>query len=147
VIIDPPVPQNDLRRNAEDPTDAIQNGPRLTPLDWLVGDRLEPLRRKVTFGITIVIARQRVLRAAAASLLPAEVVRDEWGFVVTGTDLLAEGRATAWPLARPPMLLEASVPGIFVAGDVRHRSAKGVTSGVGEGAIAVKLVHEYLSTL
>src|SRR5204862_5227633 len=43
--------------------------------------------------------------------------------------------------------LETSVPGIFVAGDVRHRSAKGVTSGVGEGAMAVKLVHEYLSTL
>jgi thioredoxin reductase (NADPH) len=48
---------------------------------------------------------------------------------------------------RDPFYLETSVPGIFVAGDVRHRSAKGVTSGVGEGAMAVKLVHEYLSTL
>ena len=48
---------------------------------------------------------------------------------------------------RDPFYLETSVPGIFVAGDVRHRSAKGVTSGVGEGAMAVKLVHQYLGLL
>jgi thioredoxin reductase (NADPH) len=48
---------------------------------------------------------------------------------------------------RDPFMLETSVPGIFVAGDVRHASAKGVTSGVGEGAMAVKLIHQYLSTV
>ena len=50
-----------------------------------------------------------------------------------------------WALDREPYFLESSVPGIFVAGDVRHRSSKGVTSGVGEGAMAVKLIHEYLA--
>ena len=52
-----------------------------------------------------------------------------------------------WTVERMPLHLETSVPGVFVAGDVRHRSAKGVTSGVGEGAMAVKLVHEYLGLL
>jgi thioredoxin reductase (NADPH) len=62
--------------------------------------------------------------------------------------LLREGRRPAgWTADRDPFFLETSVPGIFVAGDVRHRSAKGVTSGVGEGAMAVKLVHEYLDLL
>ena len=57
----------------------------------------------------------------------------------------SERRGIDIPLVTPTF--ESTVPGIFVAGDVRHRSAKGVTSGVGEGAMAVKLVHEYLSTL
>ena len=56
-------------------------------------------------------------------------------------------RPTGWTADRDPFYLETSVPGIFVAGDVRHRSAKGVTSGVGEGAMAVKLVHQYLGLL
>ena len=71
---------------------------------------------------------------------------DSQGYVLSGTHLLREGkRPKNWVLNRDPFYLETSVPGIFVAGDVRHRSAKGVTSGVGEGAMAVKLVHEYLS--
>jgi thioredoxin reductase (NADPH) len=49
-----------------------------------------------------------------------------------------------WPLARPPLLLEASVPGVFAVGDVRHRSVKRVAPAVGAGAIAIQLVHEYL---
>ena len=71
---------------------------------------------------------------------------DSQGYVLSGTHLLREGkRPKNWVLNRDPFYLETSVPGIFVAGDVRHRSAKGVTSGVGEGAMAVKLVHQYLS--
>lgn len=50
-----------------------------------------------------------------------------------------------WPLERDPFLLETNVPGIFAAGDVRHQSVKRVASAVGEGAIAVQLVHQYLS--
>jgi thioredoxin reductase (NADPH) len=50
-----------------------------------------------------------------------------------------------WPLERPPMLLETSVPGIFAVGDARHRSVKRVASAVGEGSIAITLIHEYLS--
>jgi thioredoxin reductase (NADPH) len=76
------------------------------------------------------------------------VERDEQGYLISGQHLLRDGRRpTGWTADRDPFYLETSVPGIFVAGDVRHRSAKGVTSGVGEGAMAVKLVHEYLGLL
>jgi thioredoxin reductase (NADPH) len=77
------------------------------------------------------------------------VERDELGYVISGQHLGSGGshRPKGWTANRDPFYLETSVPGIFVAGDVRHRSAKGVTSGVGEGAMAVKLIHEYLATL
>jgi thioredoxin reductase (NADPH) len=76
------------------------------------------------------------------------VERDAQGYIVSGTHLMQEGkRPRGWTPDRDPLLLETSVPGIFVAGDVRHASAKGVTSGVGEGAMAVKLIHQYLSTV
>ncbi len=80
----------------------------------------------------------------------ADVVqRDELGYIISGQHLISMdgGRPKGWTADRVPFYLETSVPGIFVAGDVRHRSAKGVTSGVGEGAMAVKLVHQYLATL
>jgi thioredoxin reductase (NADPH) len=73
--------------------------------------------------------------------------RDEHGFLVTGPDLLRDGQQPAWPLARAPLFLESSQPGLFVAGDVRHGSIKRVASVVGEGAMAVALIHQYLSTL
>jgi thioredoxin reductase (NADPH) len=75
--------------------------------------------------------------------------RDELGYVISGQHLARADsrRPKGWTANRDPFYLETSVPGIFVAGDVRHRSAKGVTSGVGEGAMAVKLIHEYLATL
>jgi thioredoxin reductase (NADPH) len=76
------------------------------------------------------------------------VQRDAQGYLISGQHLMLEGkRPTGWTADRDPFYLETSVPGIFVAGDVRHRSAKGVTSGVGEGAMAVKLVHQYLGLL
>jgi thioredoxin reductase (NADPH) len=79
----------------------------------------------------------------------AEIVeRDAQGYLISGQHLMLEGKRPAgWNAERDPFYLETSVPGIFVAGDVRHRSAKGVTSGVGEGAMAVKLVHQYLGLL
>jgi thioredoxin reductase (NADPH) len=77
--------------------------------------------------------------------LAGVVERDAQGYIISGQHLVLEGkRPTGWTADRDPFYLETSVPGIFVAGDVRHRSAKGVTSGVGEGAMAVKLVHQYL---
>ncbi|TDQ01359.1 FAD-dependent oxidoreductase [Labedaea rhizosphaerae] len=73
------------------------------------------------------------------------VVRDDHGFVCTGPDLLVEGRRPpGWTLDRDPLYLESSVPGVFVAGDVRAQSVKRVASAVGEGAMAVTLVHRYL---
>jgi thioredoxin reductase (NADPH) len=78
--------------------------------------------------------------------LPETIRRDQWGFVLTGTDLLGDGRPPAgWPLERPPMLFETSLPGVFAVGDVRHGSVKRVASAVGEGSVAIRLVHEYLS--
>ena len=71
--------------------------------------------------------------------------RDEYGFVCTGPDLLSAGqRPAGWPLDRDPHYLESSIPGVFVAGDVRSQSVKRVASAVGEGAMAVTLVHRYL---
>jgi len=77
--------------------------------------------------------------------LPEEVVVDGRGFVLTGGDLLSDGRLPErWDLQRPPMLLETSVPGVFAVGDVRHGSVKRVASAVGEGSIAIQMVHGHL---
>ena len=74
--------------------------------------------------------------------------RDENGFMVTGADVLAGGdRDPWWPLERDPYPLEASQPGVFIAGDARHGSVKRVASAVGEAAMAVQLVHRYLAAL
>ena len=73
--------------------------------------------------------------------------RDERGFLLTGPDLLVDGqRPRGWFADRDPWPLEASVPGVFVAGDVRADSVKRVASAVGEGAMAVTLAHRYLGT-
>ncbi len=78
--------------------------------------------------------------------LPAGLVRDPAGFVLTGPELTANGkRPASWDLERDPYLLESSVPGVFVAGDVRAQSVKRVASAVGEGALVVTLVHRYLA--
>jgi thioredoxin reductase (NADPH) len=69
------------------------------------------------------------------------VARDERGFILSGQDVPAE----RWPLKRDPYVLETSVPGVFVAGDVRARSVKRVASAVGEGSMAVSLIHQYLA--
>ena len=78
--------------------------------------------------------------------LPQEIACDPKGFVLAGPDLKARAPA-AWPLARDPYLLETSVPGVFVAGDVRYNSVKRCASAVGEGSIAIQFVHQYLATL
>ncbi|MGA9888907.1 MAG: NAD(P)/FAD-dependent oxidoreductase, partial [Candidatus Acidiferrales bacterium] len=73
------------------------------------------------------------------------VVLDAKGFIKTGFDLSADELRTAnWPLARRPYLLETSLPGVFAAGDVRGGNVKRVASAVGEGSIAIPLVHQLL---
>jgi thioredoxin reductase (NADPH) len=74
--------------------------------------------------------------------LDGVVARDERGFILAGPEVRQHG----WPLAREPYGLETSVPGVFVAGDVRARSIKRVASAVGEGSMAVSLIHEYLAS-
>jgi len=74
------------------------------------------------------------------------VQRDDRGFILSGSDLVRDGkRPHGWTLDREPSLLETNVPGIFVVGDVRHGSVKRVASGVGEGAVAIQFVHQYLA--
>jgi thioredoxin reductase (NADPH) len=83
--------------------------------------------------------------APCTEWLDGVLVRDDRGFVRTGPDLIQESRRPAgWSLGRDPYYMESSVPGVFVAGDVRSASVKRVASAVGEGAMAVTLVHRYL---
>ena len=74
------------------------------------------------------------------------IERDANGFILTGPDLIKDGKPPrGWPVDRDPGLLETSIPGVFAVGDVRHGSVKRVASGVGEGSIAVQFVHQYLN--
>ena len=81
------------------------------------------------------------------SWLPQDIQRDEKGYVITGKDLSRyDHPRRGWHVERLPLLLETSMSGVFAVGDVRHGSVKRVASAVGEGAIAVQMVHEYLSS-
>ena len=80
--------------------------------------------------------------------LDGVIQRDAQGFILTGPDLMHNGKSPqGWHLERSPFLLETSVPGIFAAGDARSGSIKRVASGVGEGSIAIQFVHRYLSNV
>ncbi len=79
--------------------------------------------------------------------LGSDIVRDRVGFIVTGQDLHNSAYPQRWPLIREPFALETSAPGVFAAGDVRLDSMKRVASAVGEGAMAIYLVHRYLATV
>ncbi|MDZ8090068.1 MAG: FAD-dependent oxidoreductase [Nostoc sp. DedQUE12b] len=80
--------------------------------------------------------------------LDGVIHRDAQGFIITGPDLVHNGKSPrGWPLERSPFLLETNIPGIFAAGDVRYGSIKRVASGVGEGSIAIQFVHRYLSNV
>ncbi len=77
--------------------------------------------------------------------LAGVVARDRQGYILTGRDLTSDVlNAEDWPQERRPSLLETSLPGVFAVGDVRHRSIKRVASAAGEGATAIKIIHEYL---
>jgi thioredoxin reductase (NADPH) len=78
---------------------------------------------------------------AETGWLPAEIVRDQRGYVLTGDDVVKAGR---WSLSRDPYLLESSVPGVFACGDVRLSPVKRVASAVGEGSMAIAFIHKYL---
>jgi thioredoxin reductase (NADPH) len=82
------------------------------------------------------------------SWLRGRVALDEKGFILTGRDLpptVNHDRSSSWPLSRPPLMLESSLPGIFAVGDVRAGSVKRVASAVGEGAISVSMIHRVLA--
>ena len=116
-------------------------------------DHLESLTlRNTATGRTETVSAQWVFvfigAAPLTDWLDGVVARDARGFVVAGPDLSVDGeRPRGWELDRPPYHLETSVPGVFVAGDARSESAKRVAAAVGEGAMAVMLVHRYLEKL
>jgi thioredoxin reductase (NADPH) len=112
-------------------------------------ERLEALRLSGPKGEDCVQASSLFVFIGAepgVEWLPDSIVRDDKGFVLAGPDLQQDGKASnGWREPREPFLLETSVPGIFVAGDVRHGSIKRVASAVGEGSIAVQFAHQYLA--
>jgi len=111
--------------------------------------RLEALRLSTPAGEERVGATSLFVFIGAApgtEWLPPSILRDEKGFLLAGPDLPRDGKTpNGWTEEREPFLLESSVPGVFVAGDVRHGSVKRVASAVGEGSIAVQFAHQYLA--
>ena len=118
-------------------------------LEAIGEERLEGLRLLGPQGESVVPASSLFVFIGAepgTGWLPPCILRDEKGFILAGPDLRTEGKLpAAWKEPREPFLLESSVPGVFVAGDVRHGSVKRVASAVGEGSIAVQFVHQYLA--
>ena len=98
-------------------------------------------RKPVPFATFFVMAGA----APRTEWLEDSFVLDNRGFIVTGPDLAGFAGGDQWPLKRPPLMLETSVPGIFAVGDTRAGSVKRVASAVGEGSMAVHLVHRYLA--
>ncbi|HEY2858891.1 MAG TPA: FAD-dependent oxidoreductase [Terracidiphilus sp.] len=118
-------------------------------LEALGEEHLEGLRLRGSNGVEEVKAESLFVFIGAAprtEWLPPQILRDENGFILAGQDLMIDGKMPAgWQEKRQPFLLETSVPGVFVSGDVRHGSVKRVASAVGEGSIAVQFVHQYLA--
>ena len=119
---------------------------RTEVIEALGEDRLQSIRLRGPAGEYELPAASLFVFIGAAprtSWLPEAIQRDENDFLLAGPDIRREDGA--WKEAREPFLLETSVPGVFVAGDVRHGSVKRVASAVGEGSIAVQFVHQYLA--
>lgn len=114
------------------------------------GDRLDHLvlRNRVTGDETTVPSNALFITIGAAphtDWLAESILRDNWGFVWTGSDVVLEGGRRVWSHERPPGSLEASVPGFFAIGDVRRGSVKRVASAVGEGSVVISSVHAFLA--
>jgi thioredoxin reductase (NADPH) len=134
-------------------TENIEVRLRAEVVEAIGEDRLEEVRIcNVDSGEveTLPTAAMFIFIGAAphAELVSGVVEQDNSGFILTGPDLMVDGnRPKGWTLNRDPFLLETSIPGIFAAGDVRHRSVKRVATAVGEGAVSVALIHQYLRTV
>jgi thioredoxin reductase (NADPH) len=129
-----------------DAADNVDVRPRTEVVGCSGGDQLETITVRDSGS-----DRSETLPAAAlfvligaephTSWLPAAIHRDEWGYLLTGGDV----PAGSWPLDRPPLMLETSLPGVFAVGDVRSGSTKRVASAVGEGSVVIEQVHQLLA--
>ncbi|MGD1065172.1 MAG: FAD-dependent oxidoreductase, partial [Terracidiphilus sp.] len=122
---------------------------RTQVLEAIGNERLESLRLRGPVGDSQVPATSLFVFIGAVPVtawLPPCILCDDKGFILSGSDLRKDGKLPdVWHETREPLLLETSVPGVFVAGDVRYGSIKRVASAVGEGSIAVQFVHQYLA--
>jgi thioredoxin reductase (NADPH) len=132
-----------------DRTSNVVVKPGTQVLEAIGDDHLEQIRISGPEGESVIPAASLFVFIGAAprtEWLPSAILRDDKGFLLAGSDLRLDGKmAPEWKETREPYLLESSVPGVFVAGDVRHGSVKRVASAVGEGSIAVQFVHQYLA--
>jgi thioredoxin reductase (NADPH) len=130
------------------PHSQIVDGDGYGRLEQLTIENLQTGERRTleAHGLFVMIGAQ-----PHTEWLPAGILRDEEGFILTGSDLLeagvAEGGRPLFAAGRAPYPLETSMPGVFAVGDVRHGSVKRVASAVGEGAVAVRFCHQYLADL
>jgi thioredoxin reductase (NADPH) len=111
-------------------------------LEWI--ELTDRQSGRVEIEVEVVPARALFVLIGAEPFtdwLPDAVARDEWGYIITGAGLTPK----AWAEDRLPSALETSLPGVFAVGDVRSGSVKRVASGVGDGSICIRLVHQYLS--
>jgi len=128
-------PNVDVRHNVE----VIGGGGEGALRHLVLKDRTSGATEEVPAGGLFVLIGSQ----SRTQWLADAVLRDDWGFLVTGGDEILDDQES-WPLERSPMLFETSMPGVFAAGDVRRGSVKRVASAVGEGAIAVRMIHLYL---
>ncbi len=135
--------------------DQIENNPKIavlteTEVIRACGDsHLERITLRSPTGDQVCDANSLFIFIGAApktNWITPEIAKDSKGFILSGPDLKLRA-PKAWPLERDPYLLETSVPGVFVAGDVRFNSIKRCASAVGEGSIAIQFVHQYLASL
>jgi thioredoxin reductase (NADPH) len=137
-----------IRRIEESPNIALRTHTEISALEG--GDHLERVQWRDNLtgtSETHDIGHVFIMTGAAPNTrwLDGCVVLDAKAFIKTGPDLSPEDlHAARWPLARPPHLLETSLPGVFAVGDVRSGNVKRVASAVGEGSIAIALVHQAL---
>ena len=137
-----------IRRIEENPSIELHYRTEIVALDG--GMHLERVtwQNKAAGGISTRDIRHVFIMAGASprtEWLRDCVALDGKGFILTGRDLDSVDNAQAWPLQRPPLMLETSLPGVFAVGDVRAGNVKRVASAVGEGAIAIHLVHRALA--
>ena len=138
-LIDQLATKRNIQVETEQEVTSVEGNGHLEAIT-LTNRRTSDLTRRSTAGLFVFIGAD-----SRTAWLPPAVARDDKGYVLTGADVVARAEIYGRTLGREPYYLETSVPGIFAAGDVRSGSIKRVAAGVGEGGVAVSLIHRYLT--